>query len=290
MNEIEPKSFGTHDSGFHADEVTACALLLRCGLIEESKIYRTRDPATLEKCEIVCDVGGIYDPSSKRFDHHQADYNGDMSSAGMVLLYLKDQGFLSELEYAHLNHSLIKGVDAHDNGKDPQIAGLCTYSHIIANLVPVPYDVDDKTMNLAFFEAVAFARQHIDRSLKRFHYIQSCRDVVEEAMKSTGQVLIFEKKVPWVDLFFQLGGESHPAQFIIMPSEEHWVLRGIPPDASDKMSVRVPLPKDWAGLLGEDLQRKTGIKGAIFCHKGRFISVWETKDDALAALKQIPGT
>ncbi|MEX1012954.1 MAG: MYG1 family protein [Waddliaceae bacterium] len=287
MIEIEPKSFGTHDSGFHADEVTACALLLRYGLIEKSKIHRTRDPDLLKNCEIVCDVGGIYDPEHLRFDHHQADYNGDLSSAGMILLYLKEKGLLLNEEYHHLNNSLIKGVDAHDNGKDPQIPGLCTYSHIIANLVPVPYDVDEATMNQAFFEAVALAKQHMERVLKRFHYIQSCRHVVEEAMESNARVLIFKKKVPWVDLFFQLGGESHPAEFIIMPSEEHWVLRGVPPNASDKMSVRVPLPKQWAGLLGEELQKATGIPGAIFCHKGRFISVWETKQDAIHALEQI---
>jgi uncharacterized UPF0160 family protein len=44
------------------------------------------------------------------------------------------------------------------------------------------------------------------------------------------------------------------------------------------------LPKEWAGLLEDDLKKVTGIHGAIFCHKGRFISVWETKEDALQAL------
>ena len=53
------------------------------------------------------------------------------------------------------------------------------------------------------------------------------------------------------------------------------------------LKVRVPLPEAWAGLQDEELKKATGIPGAIFCHKGRFISVWETKEDALQALKKI---
>ena len=66
-----PHSVGTHDGTFHADEVSACALLILYHQIEPEKIYRTRDPELLKKCEFVCDVGGIYDPSQKLFDHHQ---------------------------------------------------------------------------------------------------------------------------------------------------------------------------------------------------------------------------
>jgi uncharacterized UPF0160 family protein len=53
------------------------------------------------------------------------------------------------------------------------------------------------------------------------------------------------------------------------------------------MKVRRPLPLAWAGLLDTELKVVTGISGAIFCHKGRFISVWETREDALKALELI---
>ena len=82
-----PRSFGTHDGSFHADEVTACSLLLAFGKIDREKIHRTRDSAVLASCEYVCDVGGIFDPALKRFDHHQAEYVGPLSSAGMVLAF-----------------------------------------------------------------------------------------------------------------------------------------------------------------------------------------------------------
>ena len=134
------RSFGTHDGSFHSDEVTACAILLLVGLIDRGKILRTREPKALEACEYVCDVGGIYDPKIKRFDHHQADYQGEMSSAGMIWLYLKDQKIIDEPTYHFFNRSLILGVDAHDNGRVVYEIGHCSFSQIVSNFVPVVYD------------------------------------------------------------------------------------------------------------------------------------------------------
>lgn len=280
-----PRSVGTHDGTFHADEVTACALLLLFNLIDSDKIARTRDLDELSKCEFVCDVGGIYDPDRKLFDHHQVEYDGNLSSAGMILLYLKTTAVLSPKEYQFFHHSLMMGVDAHDNGKDPQIPGLCTYSNVISNFTPIHHDVEDSLQDEAFFEALSFALGHLKRLWDRYKYTQSCRQIVERTMSSKNDCLVFEHSIPWMDSFFDLGGVNHPAKFVIMPSGKHWKLRGIPPNLEDKMKVRFPLPVEWAGLLDEDLKRVSKIPGAIFCHKGRFISVWETKEDAIKALE-----
>lgn len=53
---------------------------------------RTRDPAVLETCSIVVDVGGVYDEQKQRFDHHQRGFTEvfghgfetKLSSAGLV--------------------------------------------------------------------------------------------------------------------------------------------------------------------------------------------------------------
>ena len=131
--------------------MTACALLLLFDLIDEDKIIRTRDPLKLKTCEYVCDVGGIYDPKEKLFDHHQLEYQGEMSSAGMILLYLKTEKILTAKEYDYFNQSLILGVDAHDNGLDPQIVGLCTYSNMISSFIPIPQDAPSDVIDHAFF-------------------------------------------------------------------------------------------------------------------------------------------
>ncbi len=279
------RSYGTHDGTFHADEITACALLLLFDLIDEDKIIRTRDLHLLSTCEYVCDVGGIYSPENKLFDHHQADYQGPLSSAGMILKYLLNNQILKPNEYDFFNNSLVMGVDAHDNGKDPLIPGYCSFSHVVSNFTPIHYECTPEEQNQAFRQALRFVLDHLRRSWERFKYTQSCREIVAECMQKYQECLIFERNLPWLEIFFELNGAQHPALFVIMPSDNHWKLRGIPPTYQDRMQVRLPQPKEWAGLLDEDLKRVSGISGAIFCHKGRFISVWETREDALKALE-----
>lgn len=281
------RSFGTHDGSFHADEVTACALLSVFGQIDKDKIVRTRDLKTLSECEYVCDVGGVYDPEKKRFDHHQSEYTGDLSSAGMVWLYLKEKGTADEPTYDFFNRSLIFGVDAHDNGRAVLEEGTCTFSQVISNFVPPLYDAPKEEQAKAFFEALEFVEGHLRRLLQRFQYIVACREKVAENMSKKEKYLLFQEAMPWMECFFDMGGETHPALFVIMPSGGHWKLRGIPPTMEERMKVRMPLPQEWAGLLDEDLKRVSGIPGAIFCHKGRFISVWETKEDVLKALEYV---
>lgn len=55
-------------------------------------LKRSRDPAVLETCDIVVDVGAVYDESKQRFDHHQRGFTENfghgfdtkLSSAGLV--------------------------------------------------------------------------------------------------------------------------------------------------------------------------------------------------------------
>ncbi len=278
------RSCGTHDGSFHADEVTACALLLLFDLIDRDKIVRTREGSLLNQCEYVCDVGGIYDQSVKRFDHHQVEYRGHLSSAGMILLYLKVQGIIDNDLYSFFNRSLISGIDAHDNGQVEKREGVCTISEVISNYMSIEYSASKDELRKAFDSALDFVFGHLKRLKQRYEYIKSCREEVAKCMEKKEDVLIFEHSMPWIDSFFELGGEKHPAQFVVMPSGNHWKLRGIPPNSQMRMRVRKPLPAEWAGLLEGDLLKVCGIPGAIFCHKGRFISVWRTKEDALKAL------
>jgi uncharacterized UPF0160 family protein len=205
----------------------------------------------------------------------------------MVTLYLKEKGIIEKKLYDFLNQSLIWGVDAHDNGRVTIEPGVCTFSMVITNFVPPDYEVPVDMMTKAFFDALGFTQGHLKRLIERYHYLEKCREAVAAAMKKNENFLLFEKAMPWMDVFFDKGGEKHPAEFVIMPSGTHWKLRGIPPNIKDRMKVRTSLPEAWAGLMNHELKKVTGIPGAIFCHKGRFISVWETKDDAMKALNLV---
>ncbi|MCH9610347.1 MAG: hypothetical protein S4CHLAM81_04940 [Chlamydiales bacterium] len=287
MSEKRARSVGIHDGVFHADEVSACAMLILFDQIDRDKIVRTRDEKLLQECEFVCDVGGIYDPKRKLFDHHQVSYTGEMSSAGMILAYMREEGIISQDEGGFLHHMLVKGVDDHDNGRSPQIPGTTLFSHVIANFTPPIYGSGAKEMDEAFDQALDFCLGHLSRLLERHRYNLKCRLVVDQVMVRDKVALIFEESVPWAENFFALGGRDHPALFVVMPAGEHWKLRGIPPDDEHRMEVRCPLPENWAGLLGQELVDESKIEGAIFCHKGRFTSVWETKEAAMTALNEV---
>jgi uncharacterized UPF0160 family protein len=85
----------THNGQFHADEVFACALILEH--VGELKIERTRVINVVEYSNtetFIVDVGGIYDPEMRNFDHHQ-DETLEASNM-LVLFYLRDAGIISE--------------------------------------------------------------------------------------------------------------------------------------------------------------------------------------------------
>lgn len=283
---VQKRSVGVHDGNFHADEVVACALLSVFGLIDRDKIIRSRDPSALNSCEYICDVGGVYAPEEKRFDHHQAEYTGPYSSAGMVLTYLLESGLVSNDLRDYLYDHLICGVDKHDVGITTPY-GFANFSHVISLYNPVSYAALPSEIHAAFLEAFDFASLHLKRLIERYEYNESSKELVAEAMVKKEPYLVIEKAVPWVESFFALGGKNHPAKFLLMPtSEGQWKVRAIPPNEKKRMQMRAPLPEAWAGLMGAELESVCEIPGAVFCHRGRFVSIWKTREAAEKALEK----
>jgi hypothetical protein len=83
---------GTHNGTFHCDEALAVFLLRQTATYRDAGLKRSRDPAVLDTCDIVVDVGAIYDEAKQRFDHHQRGFTEvfghgfetKLSSAGLV--------------------------------------------------------------------------------------------------------------------------------------------------------------------------------------------------------------
>lgn len=68
-------TIGTHNGSFHCDEALGVALLRRTAAYADAKVVRSRNQEVLDKCDVVIDVGGVYDPATSRFDHHQKEFN-----------------------------------------------------------------------------------------------------------------------------------------------------------------------------------------------------------------------
>lgn len=100
----------------------------------DSQLIRSRDPARLNTCHTVVDVGGEYDPATNRYDHHQRTFNTvfpnratKLSSAGLVYMHfgkaiiaqhLKVDQEAEEVKviWEKIYESFIEPVDANDNG------------------------------------------------------------------------------------------------------------------------------------------------------------------------------
>ena len=125
---------GTHNGHFHADEALAVYMLRLLPTYQSASLVRTRDQAVLDTCHTVVDVGGEYDDSKKRYDHHQRtfntnfpDHNTRLSSAGLVYMHygraIVAQHLKTnvenpdvELVYQKLYDDFVEAIDANDNG------------------------------------------------------------------------------------------------------------------------------------------------------------------------------
>ena len=58
------------------------------------------------------------------------------------------------------------------------------------------------------------------------------------------------------------------------------------PDGLGSFGQRQPVPEEWKGLNGSELQLVTGVRTASFCHHAGFIGGAETFTDAYALAKK----
>jgi uncharacterized UPF0160 family protein len=89
---------------------------------------RTRDPDQLKECDIVVDVGGIFDHETKRYDHHQrfeferifnqwifSTFNETMNSLGVQMTGAHPLNYTTKLSsaglvYAYYGKEVIRGI------------------------------------------------------------------------------------------------------------------------------------------------------------------------------------
>lgn len=131
------KVIGTHNGNFHCDEALAIALLsLTDEFGQNSIVVRTRNEQVLNRCDLLVDVGAVYDPSRHRYDHHQSTfkdslngkYSTRLSSSGLIYKhfgkeiiskYLKeynqDTKWL-DVMYDLMYCNFMEHIDAIDNG------------------------------------------------------------------------------------------------------------------------------------------------------------------------------
>lgn len=287
-------TIGTHDGLFHADDVFAVAALRRVN--PGATIVRSRDSKVLETCDILVDVGGVYNSLTTRYDHHQKGGAGarwnlvPYSSFGLVW---RDYGgrYCDDTEAAILvDERLVQPIDASDNGvalydggtiKFPGIIGM-NISGVIAGFNPQTgsaQDYDD-----AFEVAMGCATLILDNTVRKAKFDLLGRAEIKaaaRAYKGEGFVEISHGGLEWQNTFVRIDGLS----YVLFPSGTGtWMVRCVPP-AVGSFESKYPFPEAWRSLNDDALAEATGVEDAVFCHRTGFLCGAKSREGAMKLLK-----
>jgi len=289
------KIVAVHDGNFHPDDVF-CVALLSILYGNSIEVIRTRDREKYSKSDFVLDVGGEYDPANNRFDHHQPGGAGlrdnKIPYSTFGLLWKKyGEEFCKSKEIADiLDSKLVQVIDADDNGFN-------LYKTVIDNIHPfmltdIIYSMrpTGKESHLeideAFFKAVDFAKEILLRQIKIIGDSIEINKIIQDIYKNSSDkrlVVTDDVKISRYDIWDALEGFPEPL-FIVYKGDESFAAVAMRKGKND-FGNRKDFPAGWGGLRDGELAKVSGVKDAIFCHIGLFLSVARSKEGAIEMAK-----
>lgn len=311
------KVIGTHSGTFHCDEALACFMLKLTDTFKDAKIVRSRDMKVLEKCDILVDVGSVYDPKTLRFDHHQRgfdetfseNHNVKLSSAGLVYKHYgydvvqklvgSDSKEDTEKVYQKIYRDFIEGIDGIDNGvsqypKDAKKAYSVgtDLSSRVGHLNPMWNEPsDDSTVAERFDAAMQMAGAEFVSVVTRLAKSWlPAREIVKNSLADrlsvhpSGRILRLQQFTVWKEhldnLEVELKVDPLTLYVLYEDTAKCWRIQcvAVAPGSFDS---RKALPEPWRGIRDADLEKVTGVTGATFVHATGFIGGAKTYDAAL---------
>lgn len=276
----------THSGPFHTDDVFAVALL-RVFLDADIEVVRTRDLSRIGAADIAVDVGGEFDPGRRRFDHHQRDYGGLRSSAGMVLDWLEGAGHVAPPLASRLREEWVDHIDAVDCGRTTPAAGIPTLGAVVGAIGELAEDLEafDRRFDQAVDVCAMALRGILAAEAKTEAARKAIADAMERAAARGERILRLDRHYKWKRAYFDLGGEDHPTDYVLFPDRDTVRILAIPPER-DSFAQKRPLPEAWAGLVDAALSEVVGVPDARFCHRNRFIAVFGDMASAEMAIER----
>lgn len=303
----------THGGKFHADDAWAVATLKV--LYPDAQVVRTRDPARIAQGDFAIDVGGVWDPASGRFDHHQKGFDAARQSgvpyaaAGLVwreygarcvralALAQADERLgedaAQQIAYA-LDADIVQYLDLADVGAAKNAPGGYGLSAVISgyNLNwlderRVGYgEAAESLRQEQFMRAVAVLTDIMANAVKyRVGALLALDQVRQGEVLEGGRLLYLDNAaLPWSAVVRK---EMPKVLFVISYSlgEQRYLIHTVPV-SPDSFEARADLPRAWAGLRDAELAAVTGVPDATFCHNGRFIAAARSYEGIMAMARQ----
>ena len=309
----------THDKKFHADDVAAASLLSGYYAQKNMKVQliRSRNKELLQSSDILIDVGGVYDPSTHRYDHHQKScnevfqegFNIPLSSVGMVWKHfgkeILEMYIQHNKQFKHCDNyqehidnlwvdvyvKAILEIDAHDNGVIPVEGGTRNYwpNLTVGNIISFYNSPDVTNENIqtkAFRNAVNFFGSVFDVVLndiirKYFEFIASYEIVkryIEEAPENS-EYLIVTETIPSIYKCLNKLDPDCQYKFLIFHNEgEKEITIKTRGRKDDIMTPIVPLLSEV--IIRNNLGPER-LDQLIFVHKNLFIAKTTTIEAAI---------
>lgn len=269
----------THDGVFHADDVIAVSII---SMVAGSpvQLVRTRNPGLIAQADVVIDVGGVYDASAGRFDHHQTRggvvsvrhvFSG-CASAGLIWDHYGDSIVLSHFSgvpsildgldidniVKEVHAAFISDVDSIDVGNRRPSPGEYSFSHAVASLNPAGGGNHDA----AFLVAVEWVKPIIGAEINKAVARLKDRMDADKVFADSERVAVFPRYLEgWQDIV------PERIQRVVFPR-----LGGGWSVQRPEGRVDLPTQDEARSLLGEDL---------VFIHANRFIGAAKTQSGAI---------
>jgi uncharacterized UPF0160 family protein len=305
----------THNGYFHCDEVLAAAMLNVLSEYAEIPIVRTRNPEILKQAHLIFDVGGVYDPDTFRFDHHQESFTETfeddskikLSSAGLIYYHYGGRILLEltrdlytitpENIFTLINrvyHGFIKHIDGIDNGVPAVEGGVKNYSiptslsSRVSRINPASRDKDineneqfRKAMLMVGTEFIQYVHEQVMDWLPD-------REVVEAGWKKrmdihpSGKIVLVESSCMFKDHIYDLEREdkveNHTLYVVHQARNGAWQTTCLNVKG-EQFASRKPLP--FGGKIVAELVEMTGIPDITFVHVSGFTGGAATKEGAI---------
>lgn len=285
-------NYYTHAGRFHADETLGYVICFLAGIC--SNYVRLTDLENIPEDGIIADIGRVWLPSERKFDHHQdiyARHNGHpYATAGMIwhtygemaitrVLEIPDldkvweKGLIRKI-WERVDRNFIQGVDANDADNSYEVEAADMMGPVTIMDLPSViralnhHDVNAPDQMFCFDHAVQLMlkllRYHIKGAAKYFEYLDKFEEVAD--FLEDGKLIVLREPIPWISIVV----DKYPeALFVIMPSNHPgnaFQMQAVPIHAGTRrVHMEIDAPDGWE----------------YFVHQGRWIAGAPTEEDLI---------
>jgi len=295
------KIIATHSGKYHTDDLFAVATVQILLGHENTEVVRTRDQEEIKRADHVVDVGGIYNPGSNRFDHHQTGGAGrrnnsvPFASFGLVWEKFGQKLTGSAREAKVVEEKLVQPIDADDNGYSLYtLTKEQTYPYTLQVMLSSfrPTSDENKSYDEVFQELLPLVRKMLEREIFLAKLYVKAEDGVRQVYEKSEdkQMIVFDKHEHYAgrELIGDILCEYAEPVYAIFykPEDNAWQLLAIT-KGKGTFESRKRLPKGWGGNKTEkELEKLTGFPDVVFIHNNGFMAVTKTKETAVALAKK----